>query len=263
MNRLSDTHPNAARVQLELMRAAGHERRSELMNQYSQELIRASRLRLLQKHQGNELEAKLEWVKLQYGTDLEQKVRSYLVGRVDVDVLGVTNNVMGILEQIGVRCRIIGSVASCKLGTLRAIFAADILAELKHEHVSALKSRLEATFFLDEELILEAIEHRSSFNLIHLETMLKVDVFISKNRPYDQIRLGRAFKDDPRYITAEDSVLGKLEWYRAGDETSERQWNDILGLIRVQQDQLDLEYARRWATEINVLDLLEKAVKEA
>jgi hypothetical protein len=146
---------------------------------------------------------------------------------------------------------------------LRAVFAADILAELKHEHVSALKSRLAATFYLDEELILEAIEQRSSFNLIHLETMLKVDVFISKNRPYDQIRLGRAFKDDSRYITAEDSVLGKLEWYRAGDETSERQWNDILGLIRVQQDQLDLKYARRWAQEIGVLDLLEKAIGEA
>jgi hypothetical protein len=81
MMRPSDTHPNAARVQLELMRAAGHERRSALMNQYSQELIRASRLRLLQKHHGNEFEAKLEWVKLQYGTDLEQKVRSYLAGQ--------------------------------------------------------------------------------------------------------------------------------------------------------------------------------------
>jgi hypothetical protein len=78
---LSDTHPNAARVQLELIRAAGHERRSELMNQYSQELIRASRLRLLQKHQGNKLEAKLEWVRLQYGASLEQKVRAYLAGQ--------------------------------------------------------------------------------------------------------------------------------------------------------------------------------------
>jgi hypothetical protein len=78
---LTDTHPNAARVQLELMRAAGHERRSALMNQYSQELIRTSRLRLLQKHQGNELEAKLEWVRIQYGADLEQKVRAFLVGQ--------------------------------------------------------------------------------------------------------------------------------------------------------------------------------------
>jgi beta-phosphoglucomutase-like phosphatase (HAD superfamily) len=78
---LTDTHPNAARVQLELMRAAGHARRSELMNRYSQELIRAARLRLLQKHQGNDFEAKLEWVKIQYGAKLEQKVRAYLVGQ--------------------------------------------------------------------------------------------------------------------------------------------------------------------------------------
>jgi hypothetical protein len=78
---LSDTHPNAARVQLELMRAAGHARRTELMNQYSQELIRASQLRLLQKHQGNEFEAKLEWVRIQYGVNLEQKLRAYLAGQ--------------------------------------------------------------------------------------------------------------------------------------------------------------------------------------
>ena len=78
---LTDTHPNAARVQLELMRAAGHTRRTELMNQYSQELIRAAKLRLLQKHQGNDFEAKLEWVRIQYGAKLEQKVRAYLVGQ--------------------------------------------------------------------------------------------------------------------------------------------------------------------------------------
>ena len=79
MSTLTDTHPDAARVQLELMRAAGHERRSLLMNSFSQELIRASRLRLLQKHHGDELEAKLEWVRIQYGADLEQRVRKYLV----------------------------------------------------------------------------------------------------------------------------------------------------------------------------------------
>jgi hypothetical protein len=81
MTNLSDTHPNAARVQLELMRGASHERRSELMNRYSQELIRASRSRLLLKHGGNEFEANLEWVRVQYGADLERKLRSYLAGR--------------------------------------------------------------------------------------------------------------------------------------------------------------------------------------
>ena len=123
---------------------------------------------------------------------------------------------MSTFEQLGVKCKIVGSVASSKLGILRATFDVDILAELQRKHVDALKTRLAATFYLDEELILEAIGQRSSFNLIHLETMLKVDVFISKNRPYDQIRLGRAFKDDPRYITAEDSVLGKTRMVSGG-----------------------------------------------
>ena len=78
MSAPNDTHPDAARLQLELMRAAGHERRSELMNRFSNELIRASRQTLLSKHGGNELEAKLEWVRIQYGADLERRVREYL-----------------------------------------------------------------------------------------------------------------------------------------------------------------------------------------
>jgi hypothetical protein len=181
----------------------------------------------------------------------------------DADVLGVADTVMSTFEQLGVKCRIVGSVASSKLGILRATFDVDILAELQAKHVTPLRNQLAATFYLDELLILEAIKHRSSFNLIHLETMLKVDVFIPKNRPYDQIRLERAFKDDPRYITAEDSVLGKLEWYRAGDETSERQWTDVIGILQVQAEHFNLEYARHWAKEIGVLDLLKKAIGEA
>ena len=64
-------------------------------------------------------------------------------------------------------------------------------------------------------------------------------------------------------MTAEDVLLGKLEWYRAGDESSERQWADVIGILQVQAEHFDLEYARHWAKEICVLDLLEKAVEQA
>jgi hypothetical protein len=60
----------------------------------------------------------------------------------------------------------------------------------------------------------------------------------------------------------EDVLLGKLEWFRTGDEVSDRQWHDILGIVRVQGDALDLEYARRWAHVLGVADLLERAVEE-
>jgi hypothetical protein len=109
------------------------------------------------------------------------------------------------------------------------------------------------------------------FNLIHLATMLKVDVYVLTPRPFDRASFdrrvsvvfdptrGRAFKVD----TAEDAVLHKLEWCRAGGEVSDRQWNDLVGVLKVQSAALDLVYMRRWAAVLDVEALLDRALAEA
>jgi hypothetical protein len=76
---MNDTHPKMAAIQLELVRNATHQRRSELMNEFSRDLINASRATLFQKHNGNELEAKLEWVRINYGVQIEQRIRKHIV----------------------------------------------------------------------------------------------------------------------------------------------------------------------------------------
>jgi hypothetical protein len=63
--------------------------------------------------------------------------------------------------------------------------------------------------------------------------------------------------------SAEDTLLAKLEWYRMGGEVSERQWRDVLGVLKVQAGGLDLEYLRRWARELGVDDLLERALAQS
>lgn len=55
----------------------------------------------------------------------------------------------------------------------------------------------------------------------------------------------------------------KLEWYRMGGELSDRQWNDVLNVIKVQGDLLDLGYLRRWAIQLGVADLLERILDQA
>jgi len=63
--------------------------------------------------------------------------------------------------------------------------------------------------------------------------------------------------------SAEDTVLSKLEWYRLREGVSDRQWQDVLGVLKVQGERLDLAYLRQWAAELGVAELLEKAIAEA
>ena len=175
------------------------------------------------------------------------------------------------LEQLNVPYYIGGSIASSVYGIARATMDVDLVSELKQEHVKFLVTALSKDYFIDENMILDAIKNISSFNLIHLETMIKIDVFISAERKFDKISLERRKKDkiseesDSIQVflrSAEDTILSKLEWYKSGGSVSERQWKDILGIIKVQGELLDEIYLRKWAEELGVKDLLEKALEE-
>lgn len=175
------------------------------------------------------------------------------------------------LEQLNVPYYIGGSIASSVYGIARATMDVDLVSELKQEHVKFLVTALSKDYFIDENMILDAIKNKSSFNLIHLETMIKIDVFISAERKFDKISLERRKQDkiseesDSIQVflrSAEDTILSKLEWYKSGGSVSERQWKDILGIIKVQGELLDEIYLRKWAEELGVKDLLEKALEE-
>jgi hypothetical protein len=183
------------------------------------------------------------------------------------DLLTALVPVIDTLETLGLRYQVGGSVASSVCGMARATLDVD----LKTDHVRPFSAALEPRFYVDEEMIKLALRERSSFNLIHLETMLKVDVFLPAERAYDEEALQRGrfdtLVDEPGarkvfVASPEDVVLRKLEWFRLGGETSERQWSDLLGVLRVQGATLDLNYLRRWASELDVQDLLDSAFEE-
>lgn len=171
------------------------------------------------------------------------------------------------LEQLGVIYYIGGSVASSAYGIARSTLDVDLVSALKIEHIPQLVAALKDKYYISEDLIADAIRRKASFNLIHLETALKIDIFIIKNRAYDKTAAGRIRtdtisedKDAPRFHLAspEDVILAKLEWFKNGGQTSERQWNDILGVLKVQGANIDAAYLRLWAAQLGIADLLEK-----
>lgn len=185
--------------------------------------------------------------------------------------LAVTMLVADALEDLGVPYAIGGSFASALHGVMRATMDADLVADLRQEDLAPFVQALGGLFYANAEMMREAIGQHRSFNLIHLESMFKVDVFVARPRDFDRAQLARRqlhlLSEDPErraYVaSAEDTVLAKLEWYRMGGEVSDRQWRDALGVLKVQGLRLDLAYMRHMAAGLGVKDLLERALEES
>jgi hypothetical protein len=183
----------------------------------------------------------------------------------------VTLLVTDAFEQLGVRYAVGGSLSSSLHGVMRSTLDVDIIADLQPEHIQPLASLLSPEFYVDNEMMRTAIETHGSFNLVHYETAFKVDVFIPKLRPFDRNQLERrtpaTVTTDPErslYVTSpEDVILSKLEWYRMGGEVSDRQWRDVLGVLKTRAGGIDLDYLRHWAEELRVSDLLERALTQS
>lgn len=173
-----------------------------------------------------------------------------------------------LLEELAIAHHLGGSFASSIHGVPRQTRDADIVADFPVQAVERFVQALEDEFYVDEPMILDAIRRHSCFNLIHLETGFKVDIFVAGRGPFDRAELERARampvpSDPPSSIhvkSAEDLILRKLEWYRLGGCVSDRQWSDIQGVLRAQGDLLEVAYLRRWATSLGVADLLERAI---
>lgn len=189
---------------------------------------------------------------------------------IDFEAVQVTRLVTGVLDELSVRYVIGGSLASIIHGMSRTTLDIDIVAEIRPHQVASFIAGLQDAFYMDEQTIRKAIEHQSSFNLIHLTTMFKVDIFIPKERPFDQQQLNRRISekvaDDSDeqicILSPEDTILAKLDWFRLGGEVSERQWRDILGVMKTQQAALDTDYLKQWAENLGVSDLLQQALAE-
>ncbi len=169
------------------------------------------------------------------------------------------------LDECGIPYMITGSFASNIHGLPRATQDMDVVIETQRGALERFLESLGSAFYQSSEAALDALAREQMFNLVHLETGFKVDLIIRKSRPFSRMEFARRqpafFLGAKRWFaTAEDTILAKLEWSKAGG--SERQFNDALGIAKLQGENLDRAYLERWAKELDVLNLLEKLFQE-
>lgn len=111
------------------------------------------------------------------------------------DLLAALTPVADALDRLGVAYQVGGSVASSVHGMARATMDIDLVAELGHEHIDDLVGDLTPAYYADADMVRAAVEQRSSCNFIHQATMVKIDLFVSRGRPFDQQALDRRVQE--------------------------------------------------------------------
>jgi hypothetical protein len=186
------------------------------------------------------------------------------------DVIDALSPLVEAFDRLGITYYIGGSVSSSLHGLARQSQDVDVIADIRPDQVHALVQALQSAYYVDEQAWQAAISHGYLYNVIHLNTMLKLDLIPLKQRAFTREEARRAQPDlletgtrPVRIASAEDAVLTKLKWFDIGGRSSARQWNDILGIMGRQGTSLDLAYLRHWADALRVRDLLERALIEA
>ncbi|NJN66541.1 MAG: hypothetical protein HC884_07415 [Chloroflexaceae bacterium] len=275
----ADTHPDVERAQMARLRQMSPGQRGDIALSMIAFAIEGARFAMKRTHPGaSEGDIKAIFAAVYYGKKVAEGLRvapddqqQQRNGEGMNLFLSAMSPVIDALEHLGVPYYIGGSVASIIHGVPRTTIDVDLVADLAAEHVRPLVQALQATCYLEETMIQEALFHRSSFHIIHQESGIKVDVFLPGLRAFDREMAKRArpliiAETNPRpffLASPEDTILSKLEWYAMGNQVSERQWNDVLGILKVQGEALDQTYLRRWATELALSSLLERAIEEA
>jgi predicted nucleotidyltransferase len=174
----------------------------------------------------------------------------------------VLATIVGALENASIRHMLVGSFASTLHGADRSTQDIDILIDPTPARLKSFTDTLAATDMYVSPSAQEALKLRDQFNVISPSTGWKIDLIMAKEREFDQSRLERRkatelFGVKVWVSSAEDTILAKLEWARMGG--SDRQMEDVSRMLDAGQGALDTDYLTRWASALEVSDLLENA----
>lgn len=181
------------------------------------------------------------------------------------DPLSLATSIAVILERLEIRYVIGGSVACSIWGEPRTTIDLDLMIETGEEAARHLAQALVKEYYVDEDSAAFAAREQGSFNAIHYDTSMKVDFFVAEQGELarKQLERRRAIgigNSTLHFYAPEDLIVRKLMWFRLGEGQSERQWRDVIGVLRVSGHLLDRDYLVRAAEEAGVAGLLERAM---
>jgi hypothetical protein len=271
MTRLTDTAPEAERVLIDAYRSMPVRRKWLLLGESfaTARLLHAAGVRL-RNSAATRREIHESW--LRTAIDLPP-LHPCLEPNMDVPLanLQVLREVAAAFTGLGIAYALGGSMASSIYGIARFTRDADLTVEPFPGKEAALVACFGPDYYVSLPAVEEANARRSSFNIIQVSLGFKVDVFVRKDEPFERSALARRIPvelpgtlgETIHVHSPEDVVLFKLNWYRLGGESSEQQWADILGVVKVQADKLDQGYLTSWAAQLGSSELLARAVQES
>jgi len=172
------------------------------------------------------------------------------------------------LTELGIDYMMTGSVVSSLQGEPRSSHDVDLVIVMRPDAIAGMVQAFPPpNYFLSEEAIRDALQHRSMFNLLSLNDGEKVDFWILTDEPFDQSRFARKRLANMQGLelqvsAPEDTILMKLRWARMSGG-SEKQFTDALRVYEVQGNCLDQDYMNHWAIQLGIEDLWQRVRTEA
>lgn len=174
-----------------------------------------------------------------------------------------------VLDSLGIRWVLGGSLASSLVGEPRSTMDVDVAVALDLSHIDRLVAAVRDDYYISDEMARDALAQHSSFNLIHLATGMKIDLFPLSNDPLDVRQLARRERIEVMPGVAlwvgavDDQILRKLRWFQLGGGASERQWRDVMSILRVQGSRIDRQQLLNDAGPLGLADLVAQALDES
>ena len=269
---LSDTAPDVEARMYDAYRSMSPARKWKNLSQDSRMARMLHAVGMRSRNPGIALAAiQTDWIESILGTPCPIPIPEGLLEPIDQEYQPVLRYAVRTLTRLRIAYAIGGSIASSLHGVGRMTRDADLTVEPFAGRESAFLAAFDPTeYYLSPDALRDALRDRSTFNILHPATGYKIDIFVRKDERFEREAFSRRqpypmpdAPEEPVFLhSPEDIVLFKLRWYRMGGESSERQWSDILGVLRTQRERLDRAYLERWAREIGVHDLLVRVQKD-